>query len=115
MKISIEEASATLQEAKALFVELFKHGSLSVEFYKPQQIDHQQPHDRDEVYVVVSGHGVFLNGDQRCDFKPGDFLFVPAGVVHRFEDFSEDFATWVIFYGPVGGEHNSSLNEISNK
>jgi hypothetical protein len=22
----------------------------------------------------------------------------------RFEDFSDDFATWVIFYGPPGGE-----------
>jgi hypothetical protein len=35
---------------------------------------------------------------------PGELLFVPAGVVHRFEDFSDDFATWVMFYGPEGGE-----------
>jgi hypothetical protein len=25
---------------------------------------------------------------------------------HRFEGFSHDFATWVIFYGPLGGEKN---------
>jgi len=31
-------------------------------------------------------------------------LFVPAGVEHRFEHFSEDFSTWVVFYGPRGGE-----------
>jgi hypothetical protein len=31
-------------------------------------------------------------------------LFVPAGHEHRFEDFTPDFATWVIFYGPDGGE-----------
>jgi hypothetical protein len=31
-------------------------------------------------------------------------LFVPAGVVHRFEDFSDDLAIWVMFYGPEGGE-----------
>ena len=31
-------------------------------------------------------------------------LFVPAGVVHRFEDFGDDFATWVFFYGPQDGE-----------
>ncbi len=36
----------------------------------------------------------------------GDFLFVPAGVEHRFENFTSDFATWVFFYGPVGGEAN---------
>jgi hypothetical protein len=31
-------------------------------------------------------------------------LFVPAGVEHRFEDFSDDFAVWVVFWGPDGGE-----------
>jgi mannose-6-phosphate isomerase-like protein (cupin superfamily) len=54
--------------------------------------------------VVISGTGFFTNGDERHPFKPGDLMFVPAGVVHRFEDFSDDFATWVIFFGPEGGE-----------
>ena len=31
-------------------------------------------------------------------------LFVKAGHEHRFENFTDDFATWVIFYGPDGGE-----------
>jgi hypothetical protein len=31
-------------------------------------------------------------------------FFVPAGVAHRFERFSPDFATWVVFWGPHGGE-----------
>ena len=31
-------------------------------------------------------------------------MFVPAGVEHRFENFTEDFKTWVIFYGGDGGE-----------
>ena len=35
---------------------------------------------------------------------PGDFLFVPAGVEHRFEGFTDDLAVWVVFYGPDGGE-----------
>ncbi|HEY6572923.1 MAG TPA: cupin domain-containing protein, partial [Candidatus Eisenbacteria bacterium] len=59
---------------------------------------------RDEVYVVISGSGKFLNGVARRPFGPGDFLFVPAGVEHRFEEFSDDLAVWVIFYGPEGGE-----------
>jgi mannose-6-phosphate isomerase-like protein (cupin superfamily) len=53
---------------------------------------------------VVSGSGTFLHGETRVRFGPGDLLFVPAGVVHRFEEFSADFATWVLFYGPEGGE-----------
>lgn len=83
---------------------LFEHGTLEVEIYAPRGHDPQQPHERDEVYVILSGTGFFLNGDERHAFKPGDLLFVPAGVVHRFEDFTDDFATWVIFYGPEGGE-----------
>lgn len=102
--ISIEIAAKLLEESKALFTAVFKHGTLVVEFYKPEKVDHQKPHERDEIYVVATGSGVFHNGGKRSDFKAGDFLFVPAGVEHRFENFSEDFATWVFFYGPAGGE-----------
>lgn len=91
-------------ENKEAWRVLFEHGSLEIEVYAPEGHDPQQPHTRDEIYVVISGEGYFLNGGERHPFKPGDLLFVPAGVVHRFEDFSDDFATWVMFYGPEGGE-----------
>ena len=83
---------------------LLEHGSLSVEVYAPQGSDPQQPHTRDEVYVIISGSGWFRNGAERHRFAAGDLLFVPAGIVHLFEEFSVDFATWVVFYGPEGGE-----------
>ena len=104
MKIEKATALQKLAESNTLFLELFNHGSLSVEIYKPHQTDHQQPHDRDEVYIIISGSGEFYNGGTRVAFAPHDFLFVPAGTEHRFENFSDDFATWVIFYGPKGGE-----------
>jgi mannose-6-phosphate isomerase-like protein (cupin superfamily) len=56
------------------------------------------------VYVVVRGRGVFLHDGKRDAFGPGDLLFVAAGTEHRFEDFTEDLAVWVVFYGPSGGE-----------
>lgn len=40
----------------------------------------------------------------RMDCSGRTFIFVAAGQVHRFEDFSEDLAVWVFFYGPQGGE-----------
>src|SRR5579885_3218140 len=80
------------------------HGSMLVEYYAPRGVDTQVPHSRDELYVVASGSGWFVNGEHRHRFGPGDVIFVPAGVVHRFEEFGDDFATWVIFYGPEGGE-----------
>ena len=82
------------------FAELFRHGSLSVEIYAPRGRDAQQPHTRDEVYVVAQGSGVFVIGDQRMNFAAGDFLFAAAGEVHRFEDFTDDFYTWVLLLRP---------------
>jgi mannose-6-phosphate isomerase-like protein (cupin superfamily) len=104
VKIAANNALKTLKESGGLFVELFKRGTLSVEIYRPDKIDHQKPHDKDEVYVVIAGNGKFYCDGKTTSFQAGDFLFVPAGIEHRFENFSEDLLTWVIFYGPVGGE-----------
>jgi mannose-6-phosphate isomerase-like protein (cupin superfamily) len=82
----------------------FEHGTLTVKLYAPRGTDLQQPHSRDEAYVVVSGSGTFVHGDARDPFQPGDFLFAPAGLPHRFENFTDDLAVWVLFYGPEGGE-----------
>ena len=86
------------------FTTLFQHGSLEVEFYKPDKVDLQTPHTRDEIYVVASGSGKFVCGDSTQKFETGEVLFAGAGVAHRLEDFSDDFTTWVFFYGPEGGE-----------
>jgi len=83
---------------------IFGHGTLELRWYAPRGQDTQTPHDRDEVYAVVSGHGTFLCNGVRAPFGPGDLLFAPAGAEHRFEAFSDDLAVWVIFYGPEGGE-----------
>jgi mannose-6-phosphate isomerase-like protein (cupin superfamily) len=86
------------------FVPAFTRGTLEVELYAPQGTDGQTPHSRDEVYIIVSGTGTFFCAGERAPFGPGDFLHVPATLEHRFENFSEDFVTWVLFYGPSGGE-----------
>lgn len=87
-----------------------ERGTLTVKLYAPRGLDPQQPHVRDEIYVVVSGRGTFVHGDHRDPFAPGDFLFASAGLPHRFEEFSDDFAVWVIFYGPDGGEQPASVS-----
>ncbi|HTP53160.1 MAG TPA: cupin domain-containing protein [Anaeromyxobacteraceae bacterium] len=86
------------------FASAFRHGSLQVEIFAPRGRDAQRPHVRDEVYVVVQGTGFYVNGSQRFAFRAGDLMFAAAGEEHHFEDFSEDFFTWVLFYGPDGGE-----------
>jgi mannose-6-phosphate isomerase-like protein (cupin superfamily) len=106
MQISTTDALSQLKDSKQLFLEVFKHGTLAVEVYKPFEKDLQKPHDRDEVYVVIAGSGDFFSDGKTVRFQAGDFLFVPAGIEHRFENFTEDFSTWVLFYGPIGGEGN---------
>jgi len=87
-----------------LAVPIFGHGSLVVELYTPKEDDPQKPHTRDEIYFVVRGTGLFFDGTARRPVEPGSFIFVPSGATHRFESFSSDFAVWVAFYGPEGGE-----------
>ncbi len=86
------------------FARVMGHGTTEVEVYAPRGRDTQGPHTRDELYFVVSGSGEFVNGPERHPFEPGDALFVPAGVEHRFEGFTDDLVVWVVFYGPEGGE-----------
>lgn len=106
-RFTIEAALQKLAAEKGSeFTDIFSHGSLDVEIYKPGKIDRQRPHSRDEIYVVMSGSGFFVNGGVRQPFERGEVLFVAAGVEHRFEEFTEDFATWVFFYGPEGGEED---------
>ena len=70
-----------------------------VEIYAPRGMDPQKPHTRDELYFVARGTGLFFNGTERLRVEAGSFIFVQAGQEHRFEDFSSDFAVWVVFYG----------------
>jgi mannose-6-phosphate isomerase-like protein (cupin superfamily) len=111
-RLTPESASAKLRRAEdRTFITLFRHGTLEVEYYKPDKVDFQTPHNRDEIYVVISGSGDFVNANVRKPFQAGEVLFVPAGVEHRFEDFTDDFATWVFFYGPEGGDKGAAQEQ----
>ena len=105
LKLTAEDAFQQLSAQTELpFTVLMKHGTMSIEYFAPRDKDTQTPHLQDEIYVIISGHGTFNRNEERITFKEHDILFVPAGKKHRFENFSDDFATWVIFYGAEGGE-----------
>ena len=108
-KINLAEAMRRLpgpQGEKSVL--LFEHGSLRVKLYAPRATDDQTPHSQDEIYVIAQGTGEFVCAGARQPFGPHDVLFAGAGVDHRFENFSDDFAVWVFFYGPQGGELDQS-------
>ncbi len=111
VKVSLSEAQAKLPlpatptwPLGVWDTEVIAHGSMTVSLFAPKETDFQTPHDQDEVYIVMAGTGEFVCDGQPYTFAPGDVLFVPAGVAHRFTHFTPAFTAWVVFYGPKGGE-----------
>ncbi len=102
---SIEDAKNGLAEVAPIpFVQLLQYGTMIVEYYAPKGSDLQTPHKQDELYVIAEGTGELNRAGEIVVCKKGDMLFVPAGMEHRFQNFTDDFGTWVIFYGKEGGE-----------
>ena len=115
MKTSIAQALIQLPAAAtdiwpegAPFLAMMAGGTMTVEVFAPgisnADEDLQTMHAQDELYFVQSGRGELVIKEQRFRAAQGDAFFVPAGIKHRFENFSRDFVTWVVLYGPQGGE-----------
>lgn len=104
LKLTARDALQRLTESKTYFARLIEKETFDVSLYKPATIDPQTPHARDELYVIASGSGKFFCGGETEAVAAGDVLFVAAGVEHRFENFTEDFSTWVIFFGNRPGQ-----------
>jgi mannose-6-phosphate isomerase-like protein (cupin superfamily) len=66
------------------------------------EADRQQPHDFDEVYVVLEGTGVLEVEGETASLREGQALFVPGGADHRFTAY-EQLSLLVVFNGPHSG------------
>lgn len=100
-RITPAEAAAITLQLGRLSALVARTADVEVRHYAPLGTDNQTLHDRDELYVVISGRGKFRRGGALVDFAPGDLLYCEAQVAHRFENFSDDFACWVVFFGPA--------------
>ena len=94
-------AALALPRTPGRSAEVFVDGDLEVRFAARPTNGPQVPHQRDELYIVAAGTGHYRVKDSVTVVGPGDVLFAAAHVAHGFEDFSDDFAIWIIFYGPV--------------
>jgi mannose-6-phosphate isomerase-like protein (cupin superfamily) len=63
--------------------------------------DRQQPHEDDEVYVVLDGEGTLEVEGERVELRVGHATFVPAGAEHRFVGY-EQLSVLVIFERTAG-------------
>lgn len=96
------EAEQALAKATA-WVPMLGRSTLSVGRYrlKAGSQDGQSPHDRDEIYFVVSGAGSFTAGGETRQLKAGDLVFVAAKAKHHFHDITEDLDLLVMFSDAV--------------
>ena len=96
-QIAIEEAKARLLENGGYEVVHQSPGlELGVYVLVAPEPDRQQPHDDDEVYVVLEGRGTLDVAGERYDLTEGDSVFVPAGAEHQFVGY-EQLSVLVIF------------------
>ncbi len=70
IKLADAQSAIPTRDGK-LYAELFTHGTLAIEIYAPKGKDMQQPHTRDELYVVAAGLAGFLS-------RGSDFSLGPA-------------------------------------
>ena len=105
MKFTIEEflqklplpANETWKEGIS-FTTAFRQNKVSLEFFAPRGTDYQTSHKEDEFYFIVRGSADLIIENERFSCVVGDSFFVPATIMHHFENFTEDFATWVVFF-----------------
>jgi len=105
MKFTVEEMLARLPlpanekwKEGVWDLEPFKEKNVTLVFFAPRGTDHQTFHEEDEFYFIVRGGGALVVEDERYDCQSGDTFFVPALKRHHFENFTEDFAAWAIFF-----------------
>lgn len=94
-------AALALPRTPGRSAEVFVDGDLEVRFAARPSNGPQVPHLRDELYFVAAGKGRYRVEDKVTDVSVGDVLFCAAHVPHGFEDISDDFSVWVLFYGPL--------------
>lgn len=81
------------------YLSFVDRASFSIGLYdlSASSVDRQSPHQRDEVYYVVSGRAAIEVEDDVFAIEPGSIVYVEAEADHRFVEIVEDICTLVVF------------------
>jgi quercetin dioxygenase-like cupin family protein len=60
-------------------------------------IDHQEPHEQDELYYVVSGRAMIQVAGETTQVGPGSLIYVKAHKDHGFLNIEDDLQVLVFF------------------
>jgi mannose-6-phosphate isomerase-like protein (cupin superfamily) len=96
---SLNHLEHTRQDAQKPYLEFLREPAISAGLYtlKAGSTDLQSPHTKDEIYVVLEGRAKILVGTQDFEVNPGDTIFVPANLEHRFHSITETLKVIVVF------------------
>ncbi len=99
--IDISEARERLAAGRGGYEVVHRSPGLELGVYVlvAPEPDRQQPHEDDEVYVVLEGSGVLEVEGEQVELSEGHAVFVPAGADHRFVGY-ERLSVLVIFERP---------------
>ena len=95
---AVDEAKRRLQAAGGGYETVHTSPGLELGVYVlvAPEADRQQPHEDDEVYVVLEGYGALEVEAASHPLSEGEAIFVPAGAEHRFTAY-EQLAVLVVF------------------
>ena len=96
--VDVEATSRRLQADRGGYEVVHSSPGLEVGVYVlvAPEPDRQQPHEDDEVYVVLEGRGTLEVEGSEVDMDEGQAMFVAAGAEHRFTGY-ESLSLLVIF------------------
>ena len=100
---NVSEVSQLQRQSGNAWREFLDVPSLSMGVYHvPAGTDDREthdPHDRDEVYVGISGKGRLTADGKEFDVEADTIVYVKAGVEHHFHDVTDDLIVLVFFAG----------------
>ena len=96
--VEIQQAKERLAAAGGGYEVVHESSGLELGVYVlvAPEPDRQQPHDDDEVYVVLEGRGTLDVEGDLLDLNEGQAAFVRAGAAHQFVGY-EQLAVLVVF------------------
>jgi mannose-6-phosphate isomerase-like protein (cupin superfamily) len=99
----VQDAKRRLEAANGGYEVVHSSPGLEVGVYVlvAPEPDRQQPHEDDEVYIVLEGRGTLQVEDEEIDLAEGQAMFVAAHAEHRFTGY-ESLALLVIFTRETG-------------
>ena len=97
--IDIRKLYSKMDRDKSEFLTFFdlEHLQVGILRLRPGEIDTQEPHSADEVYMVLEGDGFIEIGNKSYDLNKDLFIYVPAQVKHRFHGNNQEILVLYFF------------------